>query len=85
MLNKCFRDECEAKPCLQYCGPCNASLESLSDYESIRDELFRAKACVPDSGPFNAGVESYECSISVLEMNVRPNLAFNTVVLVTLV
>ena len=33
----------------------------------------------------NAGVESCECLISVLEMNVRPNLAFNTVVLVTLV
>ena len=59
----------------------------MSDHESITDE-FRAKPCVPDSGPFNAGVESYECLIhhvSVLEMNVPPNLAFNTVVLVTLV
>ena len=56
----------------------------MSDYDSIRDEC-RAKPCLPDSGPFNAGVESYECSISVLEMNVGPNLAFNTVVLVTLV
>ena len=51
---------------------------------TLRDEC-RAKPCLPDSGPFNAGVESYECLISVLEMNVRPNLAFNTVVLVTLV
>ena len=56
----------------------------LSDYESITDE-YGAKAFVPDSGPFNAGVESYECLIRVLEMNVRRNLAFNTVVLVMLV
>ena len=56
----------------------------LSDYDSIRDKC-RAKPCLPDSGLFNAGVESCECLISVLEMNLRPNLAFNTVVLVTLV
>ena len=26
--NECIRDECRAKQCLQYSGPCNASLES---------------------------------------------------------
>ena len=40
---------------------------------------------LPDSGPFNSGVESYDCVISVLEITVGPNLAFNTVVLATLV
>ena len=57
----CIRDKCRAKHCLEYSGPCNASLESYeSAYECIKDKC-RAKHCLQYSGPCNASLESYEC------------------------
>ena len=88
---ECIRDECWAKPCLPDSGTFNAGVEL---YESLRIvlEMNVRLHFVPNSVVlvmivfmYNH-VSAYTCTcVSLSEMNVGPNLVFNTVVLTTLV